>query len=465
MSDITEITEAELREDLKDHWKNAKASVERNNPGYAIKFLQAILKEQPGFLMGRKLLRQAEVNETGAVVGGSGKKGLFGSSGGSGGLARQAKKDPVGALVAIEKELAKDPFSPGLNEVLHEAALLLNFLDTAAFALETTHKGHPENTKLSHKLAQFYIARDMPAEASKIYRDIVKVDPADGDAVKGEKDTSAKASMMQNKLSESSSFSDIVKADEAAELEKASQKALTKEQLEEKAQGLVLQYQADQNNLNVVKDLASTYEQLEEWSSAHQFFDWAYQISNGDVALQARAAAMKDKSAESSISNLEDRAAAEPENAELQAQLAEVKSARIQERLVECQQRVDNNPTDPKLRYDLGLALYDSGDYSNAIPHLQQATRNPHIRTKVLLLLGRTFDAKNMTDLAIKQFSDANTELVAMDNTKKEVLYELGLIYTKAARNEEALECFKQIYEVDYGYLDVAARVEGSYGG
>ena len=68
-----------------------------------------------------------------------------------------------------------------------------------------------------------------------------------------------------------------------------------------------------------------------------------------------------------------------------------------------------------------------------------------------------------MTDLAIKQLKDAVDELTQMDPTKKEVLYELGVILAKAGRKDEALDCFKQIYEVDYGYRDVAARVEGSY--
>jgi tetratricopeptide (TPR) repeat protein len=103
------------------------------------------------------------------------------------------------------------------------------------------------------------------------------------------------------------------------------------------------------------------------------------------------------------------------------------------------------------------------GDYSGAIPHLQQATRNPHIRTKVLLLLGRTFRAKGMFDLAIKQLSDALADLQAMDNTKKEVLYEKGTIHEEMGDKSSALDCFKQIYEVDYGYRDVAARVEASY--
>jgi len=465
MSDIREITEAELPAELKDHWKNAKASVERKNPGYAVKFLQAILKQEPGFLNARKLLRQAEIYETGASPG-SGKKGLFGTSGGGAGtLARASKKDPVAALVAIEKELEKDPFNGAINDVLHDTCLKVNLLSTAAFALETAKKGNPENTKLSHKLAQFYILRDMHAEAAIVYQDIVKQDQSDGAAIKGEKDCSAKASMQKNNLSESSSFRDIIMSDEAAELEMASRSALTKDQLLEKVGILAAKYQEDPNDLNVVKDLAATYEQLEDWASAQQFFDWAHQISGGDVALRSKAEAMGDRSKALGIADLEAQAAADPDNADLQSQLAEIKAGRLDERLVECKQRVDQNPTDPKLRYELGHAFYDAGKHSEAIPHLQQATRNPHIRTKVLLLLGRTFYAKGMIDLAIKQLSDANAELVAMDSTKKEILFELGVIYHDAGRKDEGLECFKQIYEIDYGYRDVAARVEGSYEG
>ncbi|MFT6243121.1 MAG: tetratricopeptide (TPR) repeat protein [Akkermansiaceae bacterium] len=339
----------------------------------------------------------------------------------------------------------------------------MNLLGTASFSLETARKGSPENTKIAHKLAHYYVARDMHSEASVVYRDIVKQDPADGEAVKGEKDCSAKASMQKNRMSENSSFKDMVKGDEAAELEKASRQSLTKEQLEERAGELAAKYEADPNNLAIVKQLALTYEQLEDWTTSHQFYSWAHELSSGDVALKNKADEVKDRAADQYIKDVETAAAADPDNAELQAQLAEIQQARVVERLKECKQRVDQNPTDPKMRYDLGHAFYDAGDYSEAIPHLQQATRNPHIRTKVLLLLGRTFDAKGMTDLSIKQLKDANDELTQMDNTKKEILYALGVIYAKAGKKDEALECFKQIYEIDYGYLDVAARVEGSY--
>ena len=85
------------------------------------------------------------------------------------------------------------------------------------------------------------------------------------------------------------------------------------------------------------------------------------------------------------------------------------------------------------------------------------------MRLKAINLLGQCFNEKGMFDMAVSQFKTAVSELSAMDSTKKEVLYKLGLLYEKLDKREEYLNCLKEIYEVDYGYLDVAKRVESSY--
>jgi hypothetical protein len=46
---------------------------------------------------------------------------------------------------------------------------------------------------------------------------------------------------------------------------------------------------------------------------------------------------------------------------------------------------------------------------------------------------------------------------------KKEIVYNLGLVYERMGEGEKSLTCMKQIYEADYGYKDVARRVESSY--
>jgi len=462
--DLTELTEAELASNIKALWLKSQSAYEMKNFTYAVSLCHAVLKESPGFLDARRLARKSAAAEN---SGKKAKKGLFGGSGLSlMKIPSQGKKDPEAAIMALEKELVKSPFDGPANDMLFDCALRLNMLNTAAFALETVRSGSPENTKLLHKLAEHYLTRDMPEEAADVYNDICKQDATDIDAVKGSKDATARASMKKQKWEEAQSFRDVMKStDDAAEQESSNRAAMTRDQMLEKLTRLSEAYAEDNQNLKLVKDIGSLYEQLEDWPNAYSFFNYAYELSNKDVALQNKATYMRDKSSEFQLTALKDAADADPENADLRAQYDAMLSARTSEQVTEAQARVERNPTDPQLRYELGLALYNAGNHSDAIPHLQQATRNPHIRTRVLLLLGKTFRAKHMHDLAIKQLSDALADLHGMDGTKKEVLYEKGLIHQDMGDQAAALDSFKQIYEVDYGYLDVAKRVEDSYTG
>ena len=78
-------------------------------------------------------------------------------------------------------------------------------------------------------------------------------------------------------------------------------------------------------------------------------------------------------------------------------------------------------------------------------------------------LLGVCYRELGMLDLATKQFEDAAKEIMTMDPMKKEIVYNLGIVYDKMGEREKSLNCMKQIYEADYGYKDVAERVESSY--
>jgi hypothetical protein len=80
-------------------------------------------------------------------------------------------------------------------------------------------------------------------------------------------------------------------------------------------------------------------------------------------------------------------------------------------------------------------------------------------------LLGRCFTEKGMFDLAVGQLKSAASEMVGMDGTKKDTLYRLALLHERMGNKDEYLTTLKEIYEADYGYLDVAKRVEGAYVG
>lgn len=72
----------------------------------------------------------------------------------------------------------------------------------------------------------------------------------------------------------------------------------------------------------------------------------------------------------------------------------------------EYKQLAEDHPTDPIVRYTLAEALVDAGDYSAAIPHLQQARSNPHIRPVVHRLLARVFKALGIYDQLAKEIAE-----------------------------------------------------------
>src|SRR5688572_27635536 len=98
-------TEKDLSENARALWLKSLHAVELRNYGYAISLMQAILKEVPGFLEGRRRLRKVEMLAT------KGKKGgmLSGLSTASLKGAGMVKKDPLAAMELAEKNLETDP--------------------------------------------------------------------------------------------------------------------------------------------------------------------------------------------------------------------------------------------------------------------------------------------------------------------------------------------------------------------
>src|SRR5205823_2633592 len=143
--------------------------------------------------------------------------------------------------------------------------------------------------------------------------------------------------------------------------------------------------------------------------------------------------------------------------------LAEAKQRRAQMLVAEARSRVERNPTDLQFRFDLGEHLLNAGQFREALPELQRARQNPNARLKAMNALGRCYRELGMYDLAARQLEEAAREIFTMDATKKEIIYNLGSVYEKMGERAKALECMKQIYEADYGYRDVAERVESSY--
>jgi tetratricopeptide (TPR) repeat protein len=470
-------TDKELPENIRAIWLRAYSAFELRNYGYTISLLQAVLKDAPAFLDGRKMLRRAEVANS------KGKKGAFLSGLSTASLkgAGMVKKDPKSAMELAEKTLENDPFNRGANDLLKDAARALNYPEIAAFALETLVEGNPKDTKLMHELGAQYSGMGSADKAVTIYGKILEVNPADLVAVKLSKDAAANATMKQGGWETAGSYRDLIKNKDQAELlEQKNRVVKDIGMIENTLAELSEQYQLQPDSLDLVRRIAMLYEEkqvitgtLEDLQETVQWFAYANDLAKGgDPAIARKLSDFALKRDDLEIKGIEDWFAQDgeqhvtPEEAEqYRARLNELKGARKDTLINDARKRVERNPTDLQLRFELGERLLEAGMFEEAIPELQRARQNPNARLRAMSHLGRCFVHKKMYDMAANQFESAASEMVAMDNHKKDTLYELGSLYEKMSQREKYIKCMKDIAEVDYTYRDVAQRIERFYSG
>jgi tetratricopeptide (TPR) repeat protein len=209
-------------------------------------------------------------------------------------------------------------------------------------------------------------------------------------------------------------------------------------------------------------------EQKNEIEAAAGWYQHAVDLTGGtDAGLVRKVSDLRVKLLERQIAAHEEFLSAHSVDDELYTEkLEELRIARKRRAEIlmdDARERVERNPTDLQLRFELGAHLVNAGHFRQALPELQRARQNPNARLKAMNLLGCCYRELGMLDLAAKQLEDAAAEILTMDATKKEIVYNLGLVYEQLGAPEKSVRCMKQIYEADYGYKDVAVRVESSY--
>jgi tetratricopeptide (TPR) repeat protein len=460
-------TEKELSEALRALWLKAVAAIELRNFGYAISLLQELLKQEPQFLTGRQLLRRTAVTKSKSA-----KKSFLNIS-----IApiaimkaqRKIKKDPKPAVEILEKVLEAEPYNRQANLVLKEAALAAGWPETAIFALRTLLEENPRDVKVLYELGRVYHELGDSDQEVEVFNQISAINPLDAEALRLGKDASAHASMKRGGWTQAESYRDLIKdKEEAISLEQQSRLRLTGEALDQQIAETYARHKAEPTNVDLVRRLGALNEQQEDFEAAIGWYQCAADLTKGaDTGLARKVSNLKIKRLEQEIAAhaefLSTHDKATESYAKKSEQLKAAKTKRAEILINDALERVARNPTDLQLRFELGENLVNAGRFRDAVPELQRARQNPHARLKAMNLLGCCYSELEMLDLAMKQLEEASKEILSMDAMKKEIVYNLGRVHERMGEGEKSLACMKQIYEVDYGYRDVAQRVESSY--
>jgi tetratricopeptide (TPR) repeat protein len=455
---MPEITSAQLTGSSLDTFRKAKDAMARQNHDYVIMLMPPVLEANPGLLEGRKILRASQIAKAKAAS----KMDKSMAAVRIAPAVMQAKsavgKSLGAGLAKLEEALTLDPFSPQANAALGEIALQNDLPGTAVFAYETVRTAKPQDTQNLHGLAQALIAAKQMSKARDVYQNILEVAPTDGAALKGMKDASALVATQSGGWEKSQDFRDSLKnKEESSALESASKVVKTAEAVAEQLARLHAQFEKEPQNVVLAKQIAELCETQGSLDHALQWFQFSHELTQKTDPVLEKAVfrlqcALLDQ-------EWEQAKAAGSDDAVCDEILARKKSVILEG----AKDRVKRYPNDLQYRFELGEALIDNGGYKEAVPELQQALRQPSVRHRALNLLGVSYQKRKMLDLAAKQYALAASEIVAMDNVKKDAIYSLGVILEEMGKKVEALEEFKKIYEVDSQFRDIAERVEAAY--
>jgi len=301
-------------------------------------------------------------------------------------------------------------------------------------------------------------------KAENHYSEMLRVFPHKPDVAQALKNLSARKTLDEggyDALADGQgSYRDILKnKEEAVQLEQEKREVKS----DDVADRLIREYQqrliTEPKNLKLLRSLSELYSQKKEFDKALEYAERIRSSDGGaDPSLDRLIADISLKKFDHQLAQLDPAAPDYPEQA------AKVQAERTEFQLKECKSRVDRYPNDLQIRFELGELYFHAGKTSEAIQEFQKAQSNPAKRIASMGYLGQCFARRNMNDMAARKLQEAIKEKVVFDDEKKELIYQLACTLEKMGKREEAIEQFKQIYEIDIGYKDVASKVDEYYG-
>lgn len=456
----------EIPRDLRDLYQKGATALQRQNYDYAMTFFQQVLNREPACLECRQALRAAQFKKSGGNTGFF-KKMLGGAS--SSPLLAKAQmakgKNPLEAMQIVEQILDSDPSNTMAHKILAECAMEADFPKTACFSYEILLKNSTKDYDLSMAYGAALAKAGLVAKAEQVYTDLMRAFPQRGEISAALKNLSARQTLSQGGYdalaSGTGSYRDILKnKEEAVSLEQQARVVRS----EDRTAQLIHEYEArlaaEPANLKVMRDLAELHVSLKNFDQALAYYEQLRSASGAsDPALEKAIATTTLRRFDQVQAQLDP---AQPEHA---AQLAQLQAEKAAFQLGETQKRAERYPTDLQIKFELGILYFNAGKLNDAMSEFQKAQANPQRRLQAMAYMGQCMAGKGMNDMAARKFQEALKEKPVFDDEKKDLLYLYASVLEKMGKKEEAIEPLKQIYEVDMGYKDVAAKVDAFYSG
>lgn len=344
----------------------------------------------------------------------------------------EQKKDWIRVMQELEKSLLIYPKNLSVLARLAHAAEEAGLLETACGVYETMHIIKPTNLIILKKLGKYFHDLKQMDKARIYYEKAVAIAPLDYEAKKGLQDLAALGTISKG-WEDTGTYRTKIKDERQADIyEKEARLVKTFEEKDILIKDLEKKLSEQPDSIPLIKKLAELYTSIENYDKALELYD-VIRIPDPDIRkemFEIKMAKIKNKP-------------------ELVKQLI----------LEETRARVKEFPTHLPLRYEMGTVYMDSGMLDEAIGEFQLSIKDPKYRVLSMNNLGLCFYKKRIYDLAINQLQKADKELYDWDDLKKEVIYNLGMIYEAIGDKQKALTEYKKIYEQDIHFRDISKKI------
>lgn len=375
--------------------------------------------------------------------------------------------------------MAKDPTNSGHLDALLKSAGRGGFLDVVKFyapkVLDNLRKDKKPSTARFKAFRQVLLESaeradglEDPATAAECYEQAVQAveyllarSPGDMALKDEQRDLSGRLTIVKGKYDEADSFRESIRDADAQKLlhdtERAKQGEDTYKALLTAARNEVRANPRQAGKINALVNILLKPERRKEENEAIKLLRAAFKDSD-NYSFKSRADDIRLRQLLRQTRALRKRFEESGSDEDKQQyRLAQMEERQAQ--LTVFRERAKKYSTDLKVKYKLGAALFQNGEYDEAIPVLQAAQNDPRSRGPAQLMIGRAFfEKKNYAESAAVLREALDAHEIASDDVGKRLHYWLGRAHEAGGETDEAKAVYGKLLRMDYDFANGDAR-------
>jgi tetratricopeptide (TPR) repeat protein len=377
-------------------------------------------------------------------------------------------RTPLEQMLNAEALFAKDPDHLPYAEAMLKAAVAGGYKKTAGWIANLVFQTNNASKRPSFQT--YILLKDSYAALGQFDKAVVacqkasKMRPEDGKLTDEYKNLSAELTMSRGKYDQEGDFRKAIKNREQQEKLHAQSGVIKTQDYKvttlEDARKKMAQNPNIPANIFAVADALAGMDTEKAENDAIALLENTYKAKQ-DYSYQKKADEIRMKQLRRKIKQAKDCLEKKPDDETIKNALEQLKKKLNDIELEHYRLVVLNYPTNLAPKYEYAIRLLKNGQYNEAIPLFQEAQNNPRRKIACMSKIGYCFFMKGWLADAIDVYNNAiETYEIKDDATGKDLRYNLARAYEENGNADKALEVFRKIAQVDFGYKDVSQRVD-----